>query len=172
MLLLCLAVALVAVTPAPARDGQHDFDFEFGAWNVRIRALVPAANGSSKWVTYHGTHVVRKIWNGRANLGVLEVDGPAGHIEGMQIRLYNPQSRRWNLTFASSKTGTLGQPAAGGFKDGRGEFRSTSIVDGHLVVQRTLVYNITKSAYRDEIASSKDGGGWRITWIADYTKRP
>ena len=36
---------------------------------------------------------VRKIWNGRANLVELEVDGPTGHIEGLNLRLYNPQSR-------------------------------------------------------------------------------
>ena len=46
-------------------------------------------SGSNTWVEYEGTSVVRKVWNGHANLIELEVDGPAGHIEGLNLRLYN-----------------------------------------------------------------------------------
>ena len=65
---------------------------------------------------------MRKIWNGRANLVELDVDGPAGHIEALSLRLYNPESHQWSLNFANSKGGTLGQPTIGEFKNGRGEF--------------------------------------------------
>src|SRR5215469_10734479 len=64
------------------RDGQHDFDFEIGTWKTHLRRLQHPLTGSNTWVEYEGTSVVRKIWNGRANLIELEVDGPAGHIEG------------------------------------------------------------------------------------------
>lgn len=47
------------------RDGQHDFDFEIGTWITHLRRLV---TGSTPWVEYEGTSVVRKVWNGRANL--------------------------------------------------------------------------------------------------------
>ena len=32
---------------------------------------------------------------------------PAGHIEGLSLRLYNPQSRQWSLNFSNSAGGTL-----------------------------------------------------------------
>src|SRR5215510_6039756 len=74
-LLLCsvLIAALQPVqSPAP-RDGQHDFDFEFGAWNARLSRLDHPLSGSTRWLDYKGTSVVRKVWNGRANLGELDV---------------------------------------------------------------------------------------------------
>jgi hypothetical protein len=71
---------------------------------------------------YEGTSVVRTIWSGRANIIELEVDGPAGHVEGVNLRLYNPQSRQWSLNFANCKAGTMSVPTVGEFKNGRGEF--------------------------------------------------
>src|SRR5689334_24528435 len=68
--------------PAP-RDGSHDFDFEIGKWKTHLRRLVHPLTGSNTWVEYDGTTVVRKVWDGRANLVELEVDGPAGHIEAL-----------------------------------------------------------------------------------------
>ncbi|TMG82325.1 MAG: hypothetical protein E6H78_14935, partial [Betaproteobacteria bacterium] len=102
---------------APAqRDGQHDFDFEIGTWKTHISRLVRPLTGSTTWIEFEGTSVVRKIWNGRANLVELEVDGPTGHIEGLSLRLYNPQSHQWSLNFANSSSGTLSQPTIGEFK--------------------------------------------------------
>ena len=59
--------------PAPAQtlaapDGPHDFDFEFGAWTVQISRLQHPLTGSTSWVEYDGTSIVRKIWDGRANM--------------------------------------------------------------------------------------------------------
>ncbi len=112
-----------SIQPTPAeRDGQHDFDFEIGTWKTHLRRLLHPLSGSTTWAEYEGTTFVRKVWNGRANLLVLEVDGPKGHIEALSLRLYNPQSHQWSLNFANSSGGTLSQPTIGGFKDGRGEF--------------------------------------------------
>ena len=72
------------------RDGQHDFDFQIGTWKTHLWRLLDPLTGSKKWVEYDGTSVVRKVWNGRANLVELVADGPAGHFEGLNLRLYNP----------------------------------------------------------------------------------
>src|ERR1700692_811143 len=87
------------------RDGQHDFDFEIGAWKTHLRRLLHPMTGSTTWVEYDGTSVVRKVWNGRANLVELEADGPAGHFEGLNLRLYNPESLQWSLNFAGRSGG-------------------------------------------------------------------
>ena len=104
------------------RDGQHDFDFEIGIWKTHLSRLLHPLTGSTTWVEFEGTTVVRKVWNGRANLVELEANSPAGHIEGLSLRLYNPQSRQWSLNFANSIDGTLNQPTIGEFNNGRGEF--------------------------------------------------
>src|SRR5688500_6563394 len=113
-LLSCALV--VAGQPHPGlaqqtqRDGQHDFDFEIGTWKTRLSRLVHPLTGSKTWAEYEGTSVVRKVWNGRANLVELEVEGPAGRIEGLSLRLYNPQSGQWSLNFSNVKGGTLSPP--------------------------------------------------------------
>jgi hypothetical protein len=152
-------------------DGQHDFDFETGTWKTHLWRLVDPLTGSNKWVEYEGTSVVRKIWNGRANLVELEADGPAGHIEGLNLRLYNPKSRQWNLNFASSKGGTLSPPTIGEFKNGRGEFFSQESLNERAILVRFVISDITADSCRFEQAFSDDGGKtWEVNWIAIDTR--
>src|SRR5262245_2299134 len=105
-ILIYLACGVLAWTPAlhgqakPAplpvaqeHDGQHDFDFEFGSWKTHLSRRLHPLTGSNTWVEYEGTSVVRRVWNGRANLGELDVDGSAGHIQGLSLRIYHPQSK-------------------------------------------------------------------------------
>src|ERR1700677_3094011 len=91
---------------AVQRDGEHDFDFNFGIWKTHISRLQHPLTGSSSWVEYDGISIVRKVWDGRASLFELKANGPAGHIEGAGLRLYNPQSHQWSLNWANSGAGT------------------------------------------------------------------
>jgi hypothetical protein len=67
------------------REGQHDFDWDIGTWKTHQRRLLHPLTGSTTWVEYNGTDVVRKIWDG-ANSGVAEADGPSGHLEIFTLR--------------------------------------------------------------------------------------
>ena len=152
-------------------DGQHDFDFEIGTWKTHLWRLVDPLTGSIKWAEYEGTSVVRKIWNGRANLVELEVDGPTGHIEGLNLRLYDPQTRQWGLNFASSRGGSLSPATIGEFKNGRGEFFSQETLNGRAILVRFIISDITPDSCRFEQAFSDDGGkAWEVNWIAIDTR--
>ena len=70
--------AATAAASNSRRDGQHDFDFEIGTWKTHLRRLLHPLSGSTTWVEYDGTSTVRKVWQGRANLLELEVDGSNG----------------------------------------------------------------------------------------------
>ncbi len=107
---------------AAERDGQHDFDPLIGAWKYHLKKLVNPLTGSTTWTEFDGTGVCYKIWDGRAQLDTIEVDSPTGHIEGLTLRTYNPQSHQWRLYWANSKTGIIDPPQIGEFKNGRGEF--------------------------------------------------
>ncbi len=156
---------------AADRDGQHDFDFEIGTWKTHLRRLLHPLSGSSEWVEYDGTTVVRNVWNGRANLVELEVDGPAGHIEALSLRLYNRQSHQWSLNFASSSGGTLSQPTIGKFKHGRGEFFDQETLNGRAILVRFVISDITANSCHFEQAFSDDGGkSWEVNWIATDTR--
>jgi len=154
-----------------SRDGQHDFDFEIGTWKSHLSRLLHPLTGSTAWVEYDGTSVVRKIWNGRANLVELEVAGPAGHIEALSLRLYNPESHQWSLNFASSAGGTLSQPTIGEFKNGRGEFFDQESFNGRAILVRFVISASTPHSCHFEQAFSDDGGStWEVNWIATDTR--
>jgi hypothetical protein len=160
--------------PAPARrDGQHDFDFEIGTWKTHLRRLVRPLTGSTTWVEYDGTTVIRPIWNGRANLVELDVTGPAGHIEAASWRLYNPESHQWSLNFANSAGGTVSQPTIGEFTNGRGEFYDQESLNGRAIFVRFVISRLTPTSCHFEQAFSDDGGKtWEVNWIATDTRVP
>jgi hypothetical protein len=155
----------------PERDGQHDFDFEIGAWKTHLSRLLHPLTGSTTWVEFEGTTVVRKVWNGRANLVELEANSPAGHIEGLSLRLYNPQSHQWSLNFANGIDGTLNQPTIGQFNNGRGEFFDQESFNGRAIYVRFVMSDSTPNSCRFEQAFSDDGGKtWEVNWIATDTR--
>jgi hypothetical protein len=156
---------------ATERDGQHDFDFEIGTWKTHLTRLQHPLTGSTAWVDYEGTSVVRKVWNGRANLVELNVDGTAGHVQGLSLRLYNPKSHQWSLNYANASGGALGQPTVGEFKNGRGEFYDQEPFDGRVILVRNVWSDITPTSCRFEQAFSEDGGKtWEANWIATDTR--
>jgi hypothetical protein len=162
-----------ATTASNQRDGQHDFDFEIGTWHTHLRRLLHPLTGSTTWAEYDGTTVVRRVWNGRANLVELVAKGPAGQFEGLNLRLYNPQSHQWSLNFASSAGGTLTQPTIGEFRNGRGEFYDQEMLDGRAILVRFVISDVTATSVRFEQSFSDDGGKtWELNWVATDTRIP
>jgi hypothetical protein len=154
-------------------DGQHDFDFEIGTWKTHLRRLVHPLTGSTAWVEYDGTSMVRRVWEGRANLVELDVRGPAGRLEALSLRLYDPQAHQWSLNAASPRGGTLSVATIGEFKNGRGEFYDQEPYGGRTILVRNLWLDITPHSCRFEQAFSDDGGkSWETNWIALDTRVP
>ncbi len=153
------------------RGGQNDFDFEPGVWKTHLRRLVHPLSGSTTWAEYDGTTTVRPVWDGRANLVELEVNGPAGHIEGLSLRLYSPHSHQWSLNFSNSSVGTLSPPTIGEFQNGRGEFFDQEDLDGRSIFVRFIISDITPDSVHFEQSYSSDGGkSWEANWIATDTR--
>jgi hypothetical protein len=153
------------------RDGQHDFDFEIGTWATDLRRLRRPLTGSTEWVEYDGTSVVRPILGGLANIVELDVSGPAGRIVGLSLRLYRPETRDWSLNFASMANGLLAVPAIGRFEDGRGEFVSDEELDGRPILSRFVISEISADSCHFDQAFSADGGAtWESNWIAVDTR--
>jgi hypothetical protein len=154
------------------RDGQHDFDFNIGAWNTHIKRLQHPLTDSNTWVELNGTVVVQKVWNGRAQLEEIEADGPTGHFEGLTLFLYNPQSHQWSQNFASSSGGTLSVPTVGEFKDGRGEFFDQEPFNGRTILVRVVWSNISPNSHQFEQSFSDDGGEtWEPNFVATLTRK-
>ena len=167
---LSLAIAATpssspAAAAAAQREGSHDFDWDIGAWQTHQRRRLHPLTGSSTWVEYHGTDVVKKLWNG-GNTGMIEADGPAGHLEIFTIRLYNPDSHQWGITFTNPAAGTLAPVLSGEFKDGRGEFYDQEPYQGRQILVRFAISDIAADSCRFEQAFSADGGKtWEVNFI-------
>jgi len=161
--------ALSASQPT-GRDGQHDFDWDIGTWKIHVKRLLHPLSGSSTWVEYNGTDVVRKIWGGRANLGEVEWDGPAGHVDLLTLRLYNPQTHKWTINVANGAMGALSTPAIGEFKNGSAEFYDQEELNGRPILVRLGVSDITPNSCRFDQAFSADWGKtWEVNLIVTET---
>jgi hypothetical protein len=164
--------AAQAAIDTSSRDGSRDFDFEIGSWKTHLRRLSnPLSGQAPKWVEYEGRTVVREVWGGKANLVELAADGPAGHFEGLSLRLYNPQARQWALHFANARNGLTSAATLGRFRNGVGEFYNQDDFDGRMIFVRFIITPIGKDTIRFEQSFSEDGGKtWELNWIATDTR--
>jgi hypothetical protein len=164
--------ATTSAQPASvARDGQHDFDFELGSWKIHLKRLLHPLTGSTTWVEFDGTSVTRKVWDGRSQLEEFETDGPTGHIEGLTLRTYNPQTHQWSLYWANSKDGTIVPAQIGEFKNGRGEFFAQDTLNGRAIFVRFIWSATNTNTPHFEQSFSEDGGQtWEVNWITDQTR--
>ncbi len=172
---IVLALALAMFSPPASAQSQtdptHDFDFEFGTWQTHLRRLTKPLSNSNVWVEYDGTTKVTPVWDGRANLVELEVTGPAGHITALNLRLYNPSTKQWSLNFSNIRSGTIGTPTLGDFKNGVGTFTDTEDFDGRPVQVRFVITPISHDEIKFEQSFSADGGKtWELNWLAIDTR--
>ena len=184
ILLVCVLAIFCSSTPAWAQQKEattkkqetieqdgHEFVSGIGIWKTSLKRLLKPLSGSNEWAEYQGTTTVTKIWGGKASLVELIADGPAGRIEALALRLYNPASRQWSLNFASARGGTISTPAIGEFKNGRGEFYCQETYNERAILLRFVITIENPDSWHFEQSFSTDGGKtWEINWIAHDTR--
>src|SRR5580698_2078864 len=156
------------------RDGAHDFDFLIGNWKAHVRRLPDRLIGSNAWIEYDGISNHKKILDSNANFEEFEVDNPEKHlhIKAQTLRLYNPDSRQWNIYLVDVDKGTLGLPAVvGQFAGNRGEFYDQEEYKGRAILVRYVWTNISPKSARMEQSFSADGGkSWEVNWICELSR--
>jgi hypothetical protein len=162
----------VACAAAPA-DASHAFDFDIGTWRTHSSRLMHPLSGESDWRDMDGITTVRPVWGGRGNLAEYKADGPAGAVELLALRLYDPGSNQWTIHFAVPGKGELSTPGIGGVHDGRIEFYDQESFNGRQILVRFSIWSISPDHARSEQAFSADGGKtWETNWINRYTRAP
>ena len=161
--------ALLFAMSAAAQDGPHDFDWDIGTWKTHQKRLVHPLTGSTTWVEYQGTDVVRKVWDG-ANVAEIRAEGSGGQLEILALRIYNPASHEWSIYFTNSATGALSVPSVGRFKNGRADFYDQETYNGKTILLRFSISDIKPTSCHFEQAFSEDGGkSWEVNFIVDET---
>jgi hypothetical protein len=157
--------------PMSSAPEGHEFDFDFGTWKTHSSRLLHPLTGSTSWVELDGVTVVRKVWNGRANLAEYKAEGTGGTVQLLALRWFKPATQEWNIGFATPGGGTLGTPAIGTFKNGRVDFYDYEPINGKSVLVRFSIWRTGPAAAQSEQAFSEDGGKtWEVNWITRYTR--
>ncbi len=140
---------------------------QIGTWDTQLKRLREPLSGKTDWIAYAGTSVVKQVSGQRANPVELDVRGPAGHIAGLSLRLYQPASGQWTLHFANLANGKMTDAMTGAFSQGIGTFYGQDSANGRVVFVRFLVIPLNRDQWRFEQAYSADGGKtWEDNWIA------
>ena len=166
------ATSPIAGSSAAAHDGSHDFDFELGYWHIHLKKLLHPLSGAHDWVEYDGTTRTRSLWGGGAEIEEFNVKGSNGAIQGLTLRVYNPQSGQWSLYWSTPRIGQIGGPPnVGEFKNGVGYFYCWDTYNGRYVLQRFEWSRVNTDTPHFEQSFSDDGGKtWEVNWITDQTR--
>jgi hypothetical protein len=157
-------------------DGRRDFDFWFGRWRIHNRRLASLQEpGCTDWVEFEATGEARPILRGLGNLDeywAAEALPEGTPLAGTSLRLFDPETRRWRIWWASStRPGRLDPPVEGSFVDGCGQFFGDDALNGKRIEVRFDWTDITPTSARWEQAFSYDGGrSWETNWIMTMTR--
>jgi len=147
---------------------ERDFDFLHGHWRVANRRLKERLRGSQEWEEFDATALCQPLFGGDANVD--EFTFPWGD-SGLTLRLYDPSSKQWSLSWSTRATGRLLPPVVGTFTDGVGTFYGDDTEQGRPVRVRYIWSGITPTAAQWEQAFSTDGGQtWETNWFMYLTR--
>ncbi|WP_205757410.1 NIPSNAP family protein [Lysobacter enzymogenes] len=150
-------------------DGRHDFDFLHGEWQVRNERLRERLAGSDDWEIFHATQSCEPVLGGLGNVDAFlsdwRRDGGEDRFQGMTLRLFDLQRRRWNIWWAGSHDGVLEPPVSGRFADGVGVFEGELEHLGRPVRARFVWSAISANSAHWHQQFSVDGGAsWETNW--------
>ena len=115
---------MLVLASLPGSAAEHDFDFAVGTFRSHVRRLQKPLTGSTTWFEATGEVRTRKVLSGLGDLEQIELDQPMGHLEALNLRLWNPETRLWSIHFGTASAnrrgrslpapaGLAGDPAAG-----------------------------------------------------------
>jgi hypothetical protein len=156
-------------------DGRHDFDFIFGAWNIRNRKRRDSTDQTSdEWVEFETTSRTEPIFGGLSHLERIRAGGetPGGPWEGLTLRQFDPHDQLWRIWWASTRRpGHVDSPLSGAFTDGVGVFLGEDTLAGVPVSLRFTWTNPEpdRARWAQEISWDR-GGSWRLDWVMEFSR--
>ncbi len=154
------------------QDGRHDFDFYHGHWKIQNRRLEKRLVGNSNWQEFAAIQSCRPVIGGLGNLDQFSSIFPDGQpIEGMTLRVFNPQTKLWSIYWLDNRGCELQPPVVGRFENGRGTFYGEDVFNGKPIKVVFYWYDITpNSATWEQAFSEDDGVTWETNWQMFMTR--
>jgi len=158
------------------QNGSTDFDFFMGQWAVHHHRLADVTDRDcTEWIDFDSVGRAWPVLGGLGNVDTVSGTMPDGRsLEGMTLRLYDPEADLWRIWWSSTTSpGRLDPPVEGRFRDGRGVFLGEDEVGGKPALVRYLWSAMTPTSARWEQDFSFDGGTtWDpVNWIMTFTRR-
>ncbi|MES2110515.1 MAG: hypothetical protein V4577_17280 [Bacteroidota bacterium] len=159
----------LTITPS-ATSSVRDFDFLEGRTYVQHRKLKERLTTSNDWFEFDGAYEIRPILNGLGNIEKYEIITNGGQsLEGMNLRLFNPDTKLWSIYWADSISGTLEAPLVGSFENGVGNFYTIDKHNGRSIIIQFRYDSTEKDNPNWRQAFSADGGQtWEWNWYMNY----
>jgi hypothetical protein len=150
---------------------NDDFAFVAGDWDSVQRRLATLLSGADDWYEFAATLSAQVLLDGNATFDVLKSE--ERDLEGITLRLYDPDEKVWRIWWASKTSGGhLDTPVVGAFVDGVGTFECDDVYRGTPVRVRYRWSQTDIDHPRWEQSFSTDGGGtWEVNWVATFTRR-
>ncbi|MEO5942441.1 MAG: hypothetical protein ABIP30_10035 [Ferruginibacter sp.] len=159
------------IITASATSSKHDFDFLNGKHSVLHKKLKSRLTNNNEWIEFEGTHSQELILNGVGNVEQQKmVDNDGEPMEGAAIRLFNMQTKLWNIYWADSKNGKLDPPVAGSFENNIAHFFTKDIFDNKKILvafqwdAREIKTPIWRQAFSDD-----NGKTWEWNWYMYFS---
>ena len=157
----------------PSRNSSHhDFEFNFGKWNVHNRKLKKRLQNSNEWMEFEATNECHGSLNGFAtsDLYRTEIDGEP--FEGLTVRLFNPKTRLWSIYWADSKVVVLDVPVVGSFDGPIGRFYAKDVWEGKkIVMQFHWDKTNPETPIWSQAFSADKGRTWEWNWYMTMTRQ-
>ena len=164
---------LSAFREAPSLPAAvHDFDFMVGSWRIHNHFLKGRLRGSTEWIEYEAQYDLQLLLDGLGNIDRYKAVREGETVNGMTLRLFNPETEEWSLYWADNiRAGILQPPMVGKFQGDVGEFFGDEEVDGKKVLGRFRWLRGNPESPQWEQAFSGDGGKtWETNWIMTFTR--
>jgi hypothetical protein len=147
-----------------------DFEFLAGEWDSTQRRLRRILDDCDEWYEFPATASCQLALDGNATLDVLRSDEQ--NLEGVTLRLYDPDEKVWRIWWASKTTGgKLDVPVVGSFVDGVGTFECDDTFRDRPVRVRYRWTDTATDHPTWEQSFSPDGGEtWEVNWTATFSR--
>ena len=112
-------------------SGLNDFDFMVGTWEVTNHRLKERAIGSNEWETFtNKTEFYEPFMNGHANMDRSWFKLGGRDVEGVSIRVYNPQNNEWTIYWMADVYPVLTEQVRGSWNGDTGLFYGEEEYEG------------------------------------------